>query len=579
MATTEKMGLITQIEESGNETILYPKTKAKLVEGLIETIKETVQGSGGGGTDEATVDAKISAHNTDIDSHNDIRLQVRGLHNDKADKAGLSLGTASDGLIYIFVDGAPVGTGIQQGQSGDVFGYVDENNTVVLTGNLADGTYSIKYETEDADGNTKTVDIGDLVLDTNTYYTVTSNLTKCTSSNSAKTVAAGGRYQTTITANTGYMITSWKVTMGGVDISSAYESGTVTIEKVTGDIVIMAYAVQTSYSVTNNLSNCSTNNSATTVTYGFPYNATITANEGYVLSSVSVTMGGVAVTATGGVISIASVTGDIVITATATEEAVETHAITYTYDENAVTITGMIETVVSGGDLELNLKAKDGYTIQSVTATMSGITETATKGGEVTDRFCCYVNTDGSAGFVQILNTDTIPDWGKGVTGDTVITVAAEKTVVPPAYTNVLPDAVDANDNDYVGDNGEDGYKSGFKISVSSGNESAATACVSGFIKLPEGKQSVIRIKNITLSSANSINNFLFYDANKAKISGYYAGAGTAGAFHSDVPVTDGVYLFSTMKWFPNDSTPVYFRFSCLEITEATIVTIDEEIV
>lgn len=48
MAITEKMGVITQIDENGNETILYPKTKANLVEGLIETIKKTVQGSGGG---------------------------------------------------------------------------------------------------------------------------------------------------------------------------------------------------------------------------------------------------------------------------------------------------------------------------------------------------------------------------------------------------------------------------------------------------------------------------------------------------------------------------------------------------
>lgn len=75
-------------------------------------------------------------------------------------KSRLSLGIASDELIYIFVDGAPVGTGIPQGQSGDVFGYVDENNNVVLTGNLADGTYSVKYEMDDG----STVDIGDLVL-------------------------------------------------------------------------------------------------------------------------------------------------------------------------------------------------------------------------------------------------------------------------------------------------------------------------------------------------------------------------------------------------------------------------------
>ena len=72
----------------------------------------------------------------------------------------LTLGIASDGLIYLFKGGSPVGTGIPQGQSGDVFGYVDENNTIVLTGNLADGTYAIKYEMEDG----STLDIGELEL-------------------------------------------------------------------------------------------------------------------------------------------------------------------------------------------------------------------------------------------------------------------------------------------------------------------------------------------------------------------------------------------------------------------------------
>lgn len=41
-----------------------------------------------------------------------------------------------------------------------VFGYVDENNNIVLSGNVADGTYSVKYEMEDG----STVDIGSLVL-------------------------------------------------------------------------------------------------------------------------------------------------------------------------------------------------------------------------------------------------------------------------------------------------------------------------------------------------------------------------------------------------------------------------------
>ena len=51
---------------------------------------------------------------------------------------------------------------------------------------------------------------------------------------------------------------------------------------------------------------------------GGTYNATITAEDGYTLGSVTCSMGGVDQTVTDGVINIASVTGDIVITATAT---------------------------------------------------------------------------------------------------------------------------------------------------------------------------------------------------------------------------------------------------------------------
>ena len=43
-----------------------------------------------------------------------------------------------------------------------IFGVVDENNNIIVQGNLADGTYTVKYEMEDG----STVEIGDLVLGT-----------------------------------------------------------------------------------------------------------------------------------------------------------------------------------------------------------------------------------------------------------------------------------------------------------------------------------------------------------------------------------------------------------------------------
>lgn len=77
------------------------------------------------------------------------------------------------------------------------------------------------------------------------------------------------------------------------------------------------------YSVTNNLTNVSTDNDASTTAGGMDYTATLTADEGYTLSEVTVTMDGEDVTADAyaeGVINIASVLGDIVITATAAEQ-------------------------------------------------------------------------------------------------------------------------------------------------------------------------------------------------------------------------------------------------------------------
>lgn len=117
-----------------------------------------------------------------------------------------------------------------------IFGYVDEDNNIIVQGNLADGTYTVKYEMEDG----STVDIGDLMLDSNTYYSVTKNLTNCALDNSATQVVAGGSYSATVTANSGYTLDTVSVTMGGSAVSVS--GGVINIASVTGDIVITAVA-------------------------------------------------------------------------------------------------------------------------------------------------------------------------------------------------------------------------------------------------------------------------------------------------------------------------------------------------
>lgn len=76
------------------------------------------------------------------------------------------------------------------------------------------------------------------------------------------------------------------------------------------------------FTITNNLTNVTNRNNATSVQGGNGYVATITAADGYVLSSITVIMGGVDITAnavTGGKVQIDAVTGNVVITATAKE--------------------------------------------------------------------------------------------------------------------------------------------------------------------------------------------------------------------------------------------------------------------
>ena len=104
------------------------------------------------------------------------------------------------------------------------------------------------------------------------------------------------------------------VVIDGTDVH-AYE-----LEPVYADIT----GGGTTYTITNNLTNVSNSNAAASIGDGDPYNATLTAAAGYAIDSVVITMGGVDVTASAydnGDISIAAVTGNIVITASASVAA------------------------------------------------------------------------------------------------------------------------------------------------------------------------------------------------------------------------------------------------------------------
>lgn len=274
-----------------------------------------------------------------------------------------------------------------------VFGYVDENNNIVVKGDFVDGSYSVKYEMEDG----TTVDIGELVIDSNIYYSVTNNLTNCINSNNATEAVEGESYTAVISANSGYNLSSLIVTMGGTDITASAVSG--------------------------------------------------------------------------GNINIANITGDIVITAAAE---------------------------VSG-----------------------------------------------------------------------------------PAYINQIPISTDTSGNLFVGTNGEKGYKTGYRFSLTAGSEKVEAGYkVTGFIPVKYG--DVVRIKNIDTTNENSTN-IVCFDSNKQPINGGTTTYGTSlyNAFVTNGTESNGAYkaTLNTDNHNSFASNLAFIRIGSKSITDESIVTVNQEIV
>ena len=164
-----------------------------------------------------------------------------------------TLARHTDGLLYLFVNGKPVGSGVEL-PTGGIDGYITADKQIIFN-NLPDGEYTLAYINDDGD----IIPIGALEKGTNIYYSVTKNLTNCTISNSATQVIEGESYSATIAAKSGYELESVTVTMGGNPVTVS--GGKITISNVTGNIVITAVAKATEKEPTNFAEYNSTNTS------------------------------------------------------------------------------------------------------------------------------------------------------------------------------------------------------------------------------------------------------------------------------------------------------------------------------
>ena len=180
--------------------------------------------------------------------------------------------------------------------------------------------------------------------------------------------AISGGHRITITDANG---TQYFDVMDGEDSSGSGTSVVIGAQKPTSACLwFNTYEYDTKYSVTYNLTNCISREGGEDceVLEGNQYQDEICAADGHTIESISVTMGGQAVSVVDGVFYISSVTGDVVITATAIPEGA--HKVTY-YLNGASSQNGGVDTyVVSGGQFQDTIYADDGLIMHGVVVTM-----------------------------------------------------------------------------------------------------------------------------------------------------------------------------------------------------------------
>lgn len=274
--------------------------------------------------------------------------------------------------------GVIVGDGLSVNSNGVISSnHIDDIiNNLKLSYDSSTGTVNLTYNNNII--SSITIDVS------KNNYSIINNLNNATTNNISGSIEEGSSYSATITANTGYTISSITVTMNGEDVTSSAVSGNnINISNVTGNIIITVNTSVTTYTITNNLTNCTTNNNSNTISYNSSYSSVISANSGYEISSITVTMGGADITSSavnGNNINISNVTGNIVITVNTTMIVITMYNITRNLSN--CTIDNSLSTIESGSNYIATITANSGYTNLSITVTMgeTDITSSVVRG-------------------------------------------------------------------------------------------------------------------------------------------------------------------------------------------------------
>lgn len=162
-------------------------------------------------------------------------------------------------------------------------------------------------------------------------------------------------------------------------------------------------------------------------------------------------------------------------------------------------------------------------------------------------------------------------------------TLTVTLTPKPEAIINWIANSINADGTPYVGTNGEKGYKTDVRLSISSGAESTSNASgikTTGFIPAKVG--DTMRLKGVTINASASNQAIVFYNSEfqYSKTGGGSQGGSLLGVILGDVAgeevslVLNGDNLHNSNF----NADVAYIRICAAEINENSIITINQPI-
>ena len=253
-----------------------------------------------------------------------------------------------------------------------------------------------------------------------------------------------------------------------------------------------------------------------------------------------------------------------------------------------------LETEVGGkqpkGDYALRseIPSMPDVPVQSVNGKTGAVKLTAEDVGAVTDDY-----VDGAIADLKAQGLQQTPEYAEGETVEEQLAWLAENgdqskiylltdgflyqyklTTVEskPTYTNILPLAVNADGTPYVGENGEKGYKTGYRLNSSKAEKEQAGMCCTGF--MPVSGNGILQVKTNGKIVDNNITGSYLYGFKEDRTTG----DGAYSTFSDgNITETNGVWTFD-MSTLGFRETVRYVRLSIPAFDENTVITYNEEI-